>query len=331
MKRIVLVLGLVSLLAGCRSEPKIDDARRAQHLASFDQIWTTVRDNHYDPQMGGVDWDGARARHRPAVVNAQTDTQAREAMSNLLAELKLSHYGILPAGAEMRHPRGAFVPPLARETPSRKVTFGNFPEIDLRYHAQELPNQVYYFYVSIFIEPGAVMPAFRKAIEDARGCDGFILDLRHNPGGIGGMAMGMGNAFITEPNLKLGSMIQRSGTLNFVLNPQADPYTKPLAILIDGGSASTSEILAGGLQELGRARVFGTPSIGMALPSVLVKLPNGDTFQYVVANYVTTGGKTLEGAGVTPDEVVEYPAPYDPPDPVVEAAVKWIKSQKSSE
>lgn len=326
MKRIALALGLMSLLAGCRSEPQMTEARRAQHLASFDQVWTTVRDEHYDPKLGGVDWDAARAKVRPKIEQARTDQEARDVLNELLGELKLSHY-VVHDDKPIEATPGGFAPDLVKDVPAKKVTFGNFPELPLRYHGEKLPGNVYYFYLSIFLDPQTVMPAFRQAVEEARDCDGFILDIRHNPGGIGGMAMGIGNAFVSEPNLKLGSMIQRNAKIDFVLNPQPEPYTKPLAILVDGRSASTSEILAGGLQDLGRARIFGTKTIGMALPSIWVKLPNGDVFQYAVANYISTGGKPLEGRGVTPDETIEYAAPYDAPDPVIASAVKWVKHE----
>ncbi|MBC7783838.1 MAG: hypothetical protein H7144_08355 [Burkholderiales bacterium] len=324
--RIRMWLAALLLLAGCRQAVEIDDARRQEHLQSFDYVWETVRDKHYDPKLGGVDWDAARAELRPLVEAAKTDDDARAAMVQLLDRLKLSHYAIAPAGAKPRHELGNATPPLAQDAPAEMVQFANLPEISLRHHYQRLPENIGYFYLSIFLEPGRVMPAYRKAIADARACDGFVLDLRHNPGGIGGMAMGMGNVFVTKPDQKLGTMIQRDLELKFVLTPQAEPHTTPLAILIDSGSASTAEILAGGLQDIGRARVFGTRSAGMALPSVVEKLPNGDTFQYAIANYISTGGQTLEGRGVEPDEVVTA-EPSGDNDPVLAAAVKWIKSQ----
>ncbi len=307
------------------------EARRAQNLSSFDHVWETVRDKHYDPKLNGVDWNAVRAELRPKVEKARNDDQARKVMQDMLARLQLSHYAIY-SNAELAQPtpRKGFVPPIAADAVIDRIKFGNLPEMPLRVHHEVLPENVGYFYLSIFINPIKVMPQFREAIAASRETDGFILDLRHNPGGIGGMAMGIGNYFVAQPDAKLGEMIQRDGTLSFVLNPQTDSYTKPLAILIDEGSASTSEILAGGLKDLKRARIFGTRSAGMALPSLIEKLPNGDTFQYAVANYISTGGQTLEGAGVTPDEVVEYKEPYGPPDPVIAAAVKWIQSQKEN-
>ena len=101
------------------------------------------------------------------------------------------------------------------------------------------------------------------------------------------------------------TLYMRDTTLKFVVNPRLTTFAGPLAILVDGTSASTSEIMAEGLKDLGRARIFGTRTAAAALPSVFERLPNGDGFQYAIANYISEGGKPLEGLGVTPD--VETP------------------------
>ena len=100
---------------------------------------------------------------------------------------------------------------------------------------------------------------------------------------------------------------------------------------MDGSSASTSEIFAGGLKDLGRARIFGTRSAAAALPSIIEKLPNGDGFQYAIANYVSEGGEALEANGVTPDVEVKLTrkALLAGHDAVVDAAVDWIKKQRA--
>src|SRR5260370_37868922 len=119
------------------------------------------------------------------------------------------------------------------------------------------------------------------------------------------MAMGMAGWFIDQSHQRLGTLYMRDTTLKFVINPRLNTFSGPLAILVDGASASTSEILAGGMKDLGRARIFGTRTAAAALPSVFEMLPNGDGFQYAIANYLSEGGKPLEGLGVTPD--VETP------------------------
>jgi carboxyl-terminal processing protease len=144
------------------------------------------------------------------------------------------------------------------------------------------------------------------------------------------MAMGMAGWFISQPDQKLGTLYMRDTTLNFVVNPRLATFAGPLAILVDGTSASTSEIMAEGLKDLGRARIFGTRTAAAALPSVFERLPNGDGFQYAIANYISEGGKPLEGLGVTPD--VETPVTRQAllagKDPALDAAVAWIESRK---
>jgi carboxyl-terminal processing protease len=173
------------------------------------------------------------------------------------------------------------------------------------------------------------MSLFAEAVQACMKCDGFVIDLRGNPGGIGGMAMGMAGWFIDQPDQRLGTMYMRDATLKFVVNPRVNTFAGPVAILVDGASASTSEILAGGMKDLGRARVLGTHTAAAALPSVFEMLPNGDGFQYAIANYISEGGKPLEGLGVSPD--VETPltrqALLDGKDPALDAAVAWIKAR----
>jgi carboxyl-terminal processing protease len=161
-------------------------------------------------------------------------------------------------------------------------------------------------------------------------CDGLIIDLRGNPGGIGGMAMGLAGFLVDKSGQKLGTMYMRDTTLNFAVIPRAEVFKGPVAVLVDGSSASTSEIFAGGLKDLGRARIFGTPSAAAALPSIIEKLPNGDGFQYAMANYISDGGKALEGNGVIPDQEVSLTrkALLEGHDPVVDAALEWIKKQR---
>jgi carboxyl-terminal processing protease len=203
------------------------------------------------------------------------------------------------------------------------VRFGNLPEMRLVFESRKLPSGAGYIRFNEFLEPATIMPQIQAAVKTFSNAPGIILDLRGNPGGIGIMAMGVAGFFIDKDGQKLGEMKTRTTTLNFVIFPRPEVYSGPLAILLDRNSASTTEILAGGLQDLGRARIFGTRSAGAALPSDIIRLPNGDGFQYAQASYTSVNGKTLEGNGVTPDVVVEESANADH-DPFIEAAEHWI-------
>jgi carboxyl-terminal processing protease len=209
--------------------------------------------------------------------------------------------------------------------------FGNLPPQQVWYESKRIGG-VAYVRFNLFLDLVRIMTSFENTVRGCRPCEGLIIDLRGNPGGIGGMAMGMAGFLVEKPDLRLGTMYMRETTLNFVLNPRAEVFSAPVAILVDACSASTSEIFAGGLQDLGRARVFGTRSAAAALPSLFERLPNGDGFQYAVANYVSEGGKPLEGLGVTPATEVKLTraALLAGRDPVIEAALDWIKKQRTT-
>ena len=187
------------------------------------------------------------------------------------------------------------------------------------------------------------MPAIAGQIDDAvdalRGSDGIIVDMRGNFGGVGGMAMGVAGHF-TERRDTIGTMSTRTSRLQFVANPRRStragvavrPFAGPVAILTDALSISTAEIFAGGLQKLGRARVFGTPSAGQALPSLATRLPNGDVMVHAFADFRGPGGYRLEGPGVVPDVAAPLTreALLAGRDPALDAAVRWIAEQKAA-
>jgi carboxyl-terminal processing protease len=162
------------------------------------------------------------------------------------------------------------------------------------------------------------------------------MDLRGNPGGVAGMVMGVAGHFTNE-RVALGTMRRREAELNFVANPRrvdtqsrpVEPFAGALAILIDGMSVSTSEIFAGGMQAVGRARIFGQTSAGQALPAGTYRLPDGDVLMHVIADFTAAGGTRIEGRGVVPDVTVaiERKALLRGRDPILESAVRWVGSQ----
>lgn len=182
-----------------------------------------------------------------------------------------------------------------------------------------------------------VMQPIDAAVERLRACDGLVIDLRGNTGGAGAMAMGVAGHFFAESR-KLGVMITRDSTVNFLAIPRrvnpagelVEPFAGPLAILVDETTASTSEVFAGGLQALGRARIVGETTAGAVLPAMTTRLPNGDSMLHALGDFETSTGVRLEGVGVVPDQVVvlgqaELLAGRDA---ALEAALAWITAQK---
>jgi carboxyl-terminal processing protease len=213
-----------------------------------------------------------------------------------------------------------------RDTRPRSGTFANMPSTPFEKEVTTLRGGIRLIRFNFFLLD--IMEDIRNEIVASRGAPGLILDLRGNPGGVGYMAAGMAG-FLTDERIDLGKTQMRQGHFNFIGFPQKQSYTGPLAILIDGRSASTSEILAAGLQEAGRARIFGQPSAGAVLPSMFKDLPNGDILQSVIADFRTAQGRVLEGVGVQPDETIEIGqrALLLGRDPVLDAAVRWLESQ----
>ena len=179
-----------------------------------------------------------------------------------------------------------------------------------------------------------IMPALDRAVDAARNCAAIILDLRGNLGGIAGMMMGAAGHFLNEPRT-LGVMRSHGEEMRFVANPRratdsgvpVEPFAGDVAILVDGLSASTSEMFAAAMQSIGRARVFGERTAGQALPAVATRLPTGDVLMHVVADFVTPDGTRIEGRGVSPDEVVpitraDLVAGRDAP---LECAFRWFE------
>jgi hypothetical protein len=293
---------------------------KAKNLESFELVWRTIRDQNPDPKLNGLDWQAIHDATKPLVEKADPEEDFRRVISDMLAKLEASHHAIIPADRYQAAPKAPLLAPSDVPEAGTLVHFGNLPESRLIFESRVSPGGAGYIRFNEFLDPASIMPQLQAAVKSFEKAPGIILDLRGNPGGIGIMAMGVAGFFIDKDGLKLGEMKTRQTTLKFVIFPRPEVYTGPLAILIDRYSASTTEILAGGLQDLGRARIFGTRSAGAALPSDIIRLPNGDGFQYAQASYTSFNGKTLEGNGVTPDVVVEQSG-----DAVIEAAASWIR------
>jgi carboxyl-terminal processing protease len=220
---------------------------------------------------------------------------------------------------------------LDRETPPGTVArFGLMPPTIVEFEARRPRPDTGYVRFNFFLDPPNLMAKFEDAVKSCGKCAGFVIDLRGNPGGLAILASSMAGFFIEEPDTKLGTFSMREVMLKLSVNPRLGGFAGPLAILVDGASVSTSEIMAGGLKDLKRARIFGERTAGAALPSLIERLPNGDLFQYAIANYVSEGGEALEGRGVEPDVRVSttQAALLAGKDPVLDAALDWIHAQK---
>ena len=403
--------------AGVAARPVASTELRQE---TFDIVWRTVKEKHFDPTHGGVDWDKVREQYATRVAEAKSDAEFYGLLRQMLGELRQSHFNIIPpeavvqddspepkgggigidlrlvdgqpvisrvesgSSAESAGLRTGFIVKRVNETtadqviavfakskesealrtlkicrtlmaringaPDSKVRIayiderdqpreativrerlkgemsqrlGNFPPQYTEFEAKRLTGGVGYIRFNVFVM--MLMERIKNAIRGMRDAPGIIIDLRGNPGGVGGMSYGIAGVLQTEQG-SLGTMRMRAGHQNFVINPQPGPFLGPVVILTDGGSASTSEIFAGGMQEIGRAAVVGERTAGAALPSIIQKLPTGALFQYAVADFRTPKGTLIEGRGVAPDVEIRLTrrALLDGRDPQLDAAIEQI-------
>lgn len=184
----------------------------------------------------------------------------------------------------------------------------------------------------------ALTEAFRSQREQIFGCQGLVIDLRGNPGGVLTTMVPLA-ADLFDESVVLGSLLRSDARLDFRVLPRRvamdgqrlQPFDGPVAILIDSLSASTSEMFAAGMQATGRAKLFGERSAGMALPSQMLPLANGDFLMYAFADYRDSQDRRIEGVGALPD----FPVPlnddniHQHPSPVLQAALDWINHELS--
>jgi carboxyl-terminal processing protease len=390
--------------------------------AAFDKVWITVRDTHWDPTLGGVNWLAVRKKYLPRALAARTDGDFWIVLQQMVEELKQSHFAIIPPGAytgsevggrehrgsggycgasltladgkvlidsvrndssaaEAKLTPGMIVLAIGRTTlmrvlepllmrkarpvdlalalralagggvgetvpwrvvdgsgaervitvryaspPGKVVQQLGLPPVAVESESKRLEGTgVWYFRFNIFLLPN--MEAFTAALAENRDAPALILDLRGNPGGLLPITSGIASRLALWPGI-LGKQKQRGNTLVFPASPlEEEPSFKgPVAILTDELSLSCSEVLAGGLQEMRRARVVGRRTGGMVLPALITALPGGARLEHAIADFKTPKGVLIEGRGVTPD----IPVPLTrnlllaDPDPDVTAALKWI-------
>ena len=152
----------------------------------------------------------------------------------------------------------------------------------------------------------------KKSIEELGGIDkvsGIVLDLRNNPGGLLTQAIKVSDAFLEKGEIVSTRGRNPGDGERFNAEPGDLAQGKPMVVLINGGSASASEIVAGALQDHRRAVVVGTKSFGKGSVQTLVPLRGDGAMRLTTARYYTPSGRSIQALGVSPDIVVKQPIP----------------------
>lgn len=140
---------------------------------------------------------------------------------------------------------------------------------------------------------------------------GMILDLRDNPGGLLDQAIKIADIFIDEGVLVSTKGRQADQDMIFEAHRGTGRFEFPLVVLVNGGSASASEIVAGALQDHGRAIVVGTSTFGKGSVQTIIPLPDGAGLRLTTAKYYTPSGDSIQATGIQPDMIVPRIASED--------------------
>ncbi|KGT36286.1 peptidase S41 [Campylobacter fetus] len=146
----------------------------------------------------------------------------------------------------------------------------------------------------------------REFIKENPNVKGIVLDLRNNPGGLLNQAVGLANLFIDKGIIVSQKGRSKEEDENYIADPSLFVTKVPLVVLVNGGSASASEIVSGALQDLKRAVVVGENTFGKGSVQIVMPIDKTEALRLTVARYYLPSGRTIQAVGVKPDVIV-YP------------------------
>ena len=181
----------------------------------------------------------------------------------------------------------------------------------VKYNAE---NDVGYIRITTFNEQTTAN--LQKAIEDLKKeigpkLKGYIIDLRNNPGGLLDQAISVSDAFLDQGAIVLTKGRNLEETQRSNARPGDLTDGQKLVVLINGGSASASEIVAGALQDHHRATIVGTRSFGKGSVQTIIPLGSNGALRLTTARYYTPSGRSIQAKGIEPEAVVEEELPDD--------------------
>ena len=152
----------------------------------------------------------------------------------------------------------------------------------------------------------------REALEELsdKNVEGLVLDLRNNSGGLVSAGLAVADVFLDqEPIVETRN---RDGIADPIQAGAGELYSGPMVTLVNRGTASASEILAGALQDDGRSLLLGDKTFGKGLIQTLTNLSDGSGLAVTVAGYLTPSGRDIQGQGIRPDRILDQPEPLNP-------------------
>lgn len=171
-----------------------------------------------------------------------------------------------------------------------------------------------------------------KALSDLRsqGATRIVFDLRQDPGGLLEEAIGVSSLFL-PPKVPVVHIVSKDGEKETHVSRSKAPFDLPVVVLVDGMSASASEIVSGAIKDNKAGVLMGVKTFGKGSVQTFFTLPDGSGLKLTTAKYLTAGGISIHEKGIEPDVVVENPKgilPGDKGDVQLQEAIKYIKTMK---
>jgi carboxyl-terminal processing protease len=165
-----------------------------------------------------------------------------------------------------------------------------------------IEEDLLYIHITSFDQK--VISGVKEALKEHKNYKGIILDLRNNPGGLLDQAVGVVDLFV-----KKGDIVSQKGrtegeNVTYKATKKSMDLTTPIVVLVNGGSASASEIVSGALQDFKRAIVIGEKTFGKGSVQVVLPINSEEAIKLTVARYYLPSGRTIQAEGVTPDIIV---------------------------
>jgi carboxyl-terminal processing protease len=169
-------------------------------------------------------------------------------------------------------------------------------------YAKTIEDNILYVHVTSFDQK--VVKGVQDAMKKYKNTNGMILDLRNNPGGLLDQAVGLADLFVDEGVIVSQKGKVASENLEYKATKKGTDKDTPLVILINGGSASASEIVSGALQDFNRSILVGEKTFGKGSVQVVMPIGADEALKLTVARYYLPSGRTIQAVGVTPDIAV---------------------------
>ncbi|NIA08529.1 MAG: PDZ domain-containing protein [Nitrospiraceae bacterium] len=179
-------------------------------------------------------------------------------------------------------------------------------------HSRMLEKGYGYVRISAFQDKtGSDLEDALEKLEKDNGLKGLVLDLRNNPGGLLNQAVKVADTFLDKGLIVYTDGRIKEQRMRFVAHLNRHRHDYPMVVLVNGGSASASEIVAGALQDQKRALIVGTQTFGKGSVQTIIPLEDGSAVRLTTARYYTPSGRSIQAEGITPDIVVPFIPPTE--------------------